>query len=622
MKAIGIGDCTVYTLDNTGRSFKLTLKDALHVPGATKNLMSATCLSQQGFQTVLPCVNGNFTPGLYCPKDKKSSLNPKFIPFETVQGLHYIATWSDGQIDHAPPITYTNQVIVFSRKLGHCPLATLWKTKNCVQGLESIQESHFPRNYVSEDAIIGKMTKANIPSMSSTAAGLKATRPNETYVMDTLGPTKHRSIEGYFYNTSFTCAYSAYAFSYGHASTAQIPELMATFHADSSKCSEKHGDQRVMRCDNASVNVSRRVQSWLKDHAIRLETSCPYESHQNGKAERMNRTLETIARTVLLSSGLDMQWWSKAVMYATYNHNLRYSQTTQSSPFLIMYGEKPDVSFCQEFGCRAWIHVRAEQRKDSKFDARGEPVVFVGYPPNQKGFLLWCPIRGPKTVVSSNNIVFGHDCPYSRRSALEIFSDTKRQLPLQDTPLVLTLSEVRSSSNLHIVDTYKNNYVLADTRLQGFRLLDSIKLSGLISYVQQNDMPTVYLALTDSYALHSLVVSSDVFSQEVDVPGNVPKTVKAALMPPFQDEWTPAIDHEIAGFLKHHCFKAVPALPKDATCLPGIWVFSRKSDNTAKARLLYLRTSSDSRFELLSKQKLLCCPVKSRQQNSFGIGCF
>ena len=103
------------------------------------------------------------------------------------------------------------------------------------------------------------MTKANIPSMSSTAAGLKATRPNETYVMDTLGPTKHRSIEGYFYNTSFTCAYSAYAFSYGHASTVQIPEVMATFHADSSKCREKHGDQRVMRCDNASVNVSRRV---------------------------------------------------------------------------------------------------------------------------------------------------------------------------------------------------------------------------------------------------------------------------------------------------------------------------------------------------------------------------
>ena len=34
-------------------------------------------------------------------------------------------------------------------------------------------------------------------------------------------------------------------------------------------------------------------------------TSCPYEGHRMGKAERMNRTLEAMARTLLLAAGMD-----------------------------------------------------------------------------------------------------------------------------------------------------------------------------------------------------------------------------------------------------------------------------------------------------------------------------
>ena len=52
-------------------------------------------------------------------------------------------------IDENNRSTRSNQVIVYSRKLGHLPLATLWETRNCVRGLEFLRESHFPRNYLS-----------------------------------------------------------------------------------------------------------------------------------------------------------------------------------------------------------------------------------------------------------------------------------------------------------------------------------------------------------------------------------------------------------------------------------------------------------------------------------------
>ena len=47
----------------------------------------------------------------------------------------------------------------------------------------------------------------------------------------------------------------------------------------------------------------------------------------------------------------------------------------------------------------------------------------------------------------------------------------------------------------------------------------------------------------------------------------------------------PAIDRENAGFLIHSCFAPVQ-LPPNQRTLPGRWVFTRKRDNTAKARFV------------------------------------
>jgi hypothetical protein len=141
-----------------------------------------------------------------------------------------------------------------------------------------------------------------------TAYGTYATRPHEIWHMDTFGPTKTKSLYGFYYNTTWTCGFSGYCLSYGHNSTAKLPEIQERWYADFAGLRGLHGDPRVLRCDNASVNISASATSFYEARGIRTETSCPYESHQMGTAERMNRTLETIARTVLLASGMDKRW--------------------------------------------------------------------------------------------------------------------------------------------------------------------------------------------------------------------------------------------------------------------------------------------------------------------------
>ena len=64
-----------------------------------------------------------------------------------------------------------------------------------------------------------------------------------------------------------------------------------------------------------------------------------------------------------------------------------------------------------------------QPRRNHKSGARGEPCIFVGYPSNQKGYLVWCPTRGPNAVVSTTNVFFGLRLPRATRPVVEIFSE-------------------------------------------------------------------------------------------------------------------------------------------------------------------------------------------------------
>ena len=512
-----------------------------------------------------------------------SKQQPRYVPFETINGLYYISTRNDTGPD--PPKTRANEVIIFSRKLGHCPLQTLWDTRKVVTGLETIADSHFPRNYISGDVMLGKSKTADQPGPTGTVPS----RANEVWHVDTVGPTKTASVHGYRYNTTFTCGFSGYVLSYGHASPSQFPDLQERWYADIARFRELHGDPRVLRLDNAPVNVSRRAENFRVARAIRTERICPGESHQLGQAERMNGTLFSGARTALLASGLERCWWHHAVMYQTVLQNIKYSSLTRSSPHLLMLGVKPDVSHFQEFGCEAWLHRRVDQQpgRDGKFDPRGEHVIFVGYPTNQQGFLVWCPGRGPTKIVASNNLVFGTCCPRSTRSSVELHDETQSAIPLSAAPAALTLQEVHTACDLHIVGTFEGNFVLSDSNLTGLRTLSPSTLPRVLYYTHTHNMPAVHLSLADSVELYNASMPDNVFPQEVPSrTSRVPKNVTEALSPAFVDEWGPAIDRENAGFQKYNCFQPVPSssLPPGQRTLPGLWIFTRKRDHTAKAR--------------------------------------
>jgi hypothetical protein len=71
-------------------------------------------------------------------------------------------------------------------------------------------------------------------------------------------------------------------------------------------------------------------------------------------------------------------------------HNVTFSVEQKPLQYLLMHGLKPDISNHQQFGVEGWIYHCKNQLNNSnlKFDACCEPCIFVGYPMNQKGYLL------------------------------------------------------------------------------------------------------------------------------------------------------------------------------------------------------------------------------------------
>ncbi len=67
---------------------------------------------------------------------------------------------------------------------------------------------------------------------------------------------------------------------------------------------------KVFRSDNGGEYISNEFKRFLKAHDIEKQTSTPFRPQQNGVAERANRTLVEMARSMLHAQNLKKSLWA------------------------------------------------------------------------------------------------------------------------------------------------------------------------------------------------------------------------------------------------------------------------------------------------------------------------
>ena len=123
---------------------------------------------------------------------------------------------------------------------------------------------------------------------------------------------------------------------------------------------ENHTKKKIktFRSDNGREFTSNEFKELCKDLGIKRELSTPYNTQQNGIAERKNRTIMEAARAMLHDQDLPMHLWVEAAISAVYVQNRTpHIVLENKTPEEVISSKKPEVIHLRIFGCPIYIHI-------------------------------------------------------------------------------------------------------------------------------------------------------------------------------------------------------------------------------------------------------------------------
>ncbi|KAL9420128.1 hypothetical protein AB3S75_037830 [Citrus x aurantiifolia] len=152
---------------------------------------------------------------------------------------------------------------------------------------------------------------------------------------------------------------------------------------------------QVFRSDNGKEYFNQILGSFFLEKGIVHHSSCNDTPQQNGIAERKNKHLLEVARSLMFTTKVPKYLWGEAILTATYLINRMPSRVLNFQPPLTVFKKFfPMTRLTSDlplkvFGCVAFVHIHNHNR--DKLDPRAVKCVFLGYSPTQKGYKCFDP---------------------------------------------------------------------------------------------------------------------------------------------------------------------------------------------------------------------------------------
>lgn len=372
---------------NGNKRRECILEDVLYTPDLRCNLFSIRKVEMAGMRVVFE--NGGVkilrdSEVLACGKRRGFQYEMDFYPAEVDSS----ALYSCGKILKCHELWH--------RRYGHLSEKNLEKimAKDMVKGLDKCASEDRVET-ICESCVDAKQTRKPFGERSEK----RATRVLEVVHSDVCGPVTPVGHDGSRYYVSFIDDWSRFAMVFTMRSK---DEVFGYFKQYEAMVTAKFGVgiSRLV-CDNGGEYRSAEFEEFCKKKGIQMQCTIPYTPEQNGVSERMNRTLEEKARSMLFSSGADKKFWCEAVETAAYlvNRSPASAINEGKTPFELWEGRKPDVSVMKVWGSPAYCHIPKERRK--KLDKKAWKGVFLGYHCN--GYRVWDPKR--EMVIAARDVI-------------------------------------------------------------------------------------------------------------------------------------------------------------------------------------------------------------------------
>jgi len=209
------------------------------------------------------------------------------------------------------------------------------------------------------------------------------------------------------YFISFIDDYSRYMYLYMLHNKNEALDAFKIFKAEVEK---QCGKQiKIVRSDRGGEYYGRYTEDgqapgpfakFLQEHGIVAQYTTAGSPYQNGVAERRNRTLLDMVRSMLSSSKLPKSLWVEALKTAVYILNRVPTKAVPKTPFELLKGWKPSLRHMRVWGCPSEVRIYNPQEK--KLNPRTISGYFIGYAERSKGYRFYCPYHITRIVESRN----------------------------------------------------------------------------------------------------------------------------------------------------------------------------------------------------------------------------
>ena len=197
---------------------------------------------------------------------------------------------------------------------------------------------------------------------------------------------------------------------------------------------------KYLRTDNGK-EYEGYVTPLLEEMGIKHETTAPFSSQSNGKAERLNRTLNGYVRSMLFQANMPKSFWAEAMVTAAHTINRLPSSSINAIPYERWHNKDlnyEELKSLKPFGCLVDAHVPEQRRPPlNKVNARSSSGCFIGYH-TATSHKIWDFER--QCFVNSHDLIF-HETEFPNASDFDEppadpYNDSKRKPQTKHTPKV------------------------------------------------------------------------------------------------------------------------------------------------------------------------------------------
>jgi hypothetical protein len=266
----------------------------------------------------------------------------------------------------------------------------------------------------------------------------------------------------------------------------------------------------------------------------------------NGVAERRNRTLMEMVRSMISHTSLPLNLWGETLKTATYILNRIPTKAANKAPYELWTGRKPNLQHFRIWGCLA--EARSYRPQEKKFDERTVSCYFIRYAERSRRYKFYDPTN--RIIFKTNTVKFFEDVMVQRGNTNQIVFEESQDSPIREAPTsVPIVIKISGDSLVHERTSVVNEPIVDEPpEIEENPEQDNVDVDKEPIPPQK---PQEVVSLRRSTRERRSAISNNyiVFLQEnelnIGIMEDDPVTLRQALDSVNSHKWTKAMDEEI-----------------------------------------------------------------------------